>query len=64
MNAQIIVMNMCKNSRYDNGDEDTYIVIVTHIAIAEFSSSQETWAVYIERVEQYLMANKIKDENQ
>ena len=27
--------------------------MATHSAIAAFSSSQETWTVYIERLEQY-----------
>ena len=57
-------MNACKNSRYDTGDEDMYIVIATYGAIAEFFSSQQTWTIYIECPEQYLMANKIEDANE
>lgn len=54
---------MCKNSRNNTGDKDTYMysVMATHGAISELSSSQETWTVYGERLEQYLMANKIED---
>ena len=32
--------------------------------ISEFSSVQETWTSYIECLEQYLAANKIKDADQ
>ena len=53
-----------ENSRYDTGNEDTHIVMATHGAIAESSSSQETWTVYVEHLEQYLMANKIEDADQ
>ena len=48
--------------RYDSGDED--ITMATHGTIAAFSSSQETWTVYIERLEQYFAANKIEDADQ
>ena len=32
--------------------------------ISEFSSAQETWTSYIERLEQYLAANKVEDADQ
>ncbi|XP_065891709.1 uncharacterized protein [Dysidea avara] len=32
--------------------------------IVAFSSSQETWTVYVERLEQYFTANKIEDADQ
>ena len=48
--------------RYDSGDED--ITMATHGTIAAFSSSQETWTVYVERLEQYFAANKIEDADQ
>ena len=32
--------------------------------IAEFSSSQESWIAYVERLIQYLAANKIEDADQ
>ena len=35
-----------------------------HGTIAAFSSSQETWTVYVERLEQYFAANKIEDTDQ
>ena len=35
-----------------------------HGIISEFSSAQETWTSYIERLEQYLAANKVEDANQ
>ena len=44
--VQIIVVNACKNSRYDTADKDMHIVMASHGAIAEISSSQETWTVY------------------
>ena len=38
--------------------------MATHGTIAAFSSSQETWTVFIERLEQYFEANKIEDTKQ
>ena len=38
--------------------------MATHGTIAAFSSSQETWTVYVERLEQYFAANKIEDVDQ
>ena len=35
-----------------------------HGSFSEFSSSQETWTAYVERLEQYLAANKIEDADQ
>ena len=35
-----------------------------HGTIAAFSSSQETWTLYVERLEQYSAANKIEDADQ
>ena len=35
-----------------------------HGTIVAFSSSQETWTVYVERLEQYFAANKIEDTDQ
>ena len=35
-----------------------------HSSFSEFSSSQETWTAYVERLEQYLTANKIEDPDQ
>ena len=32
--------------------------------VSEFSSNQETWTAYVERLEQYLAANKIEDPDQ
>ena len=32
--------------------------------IAEFSSSQESWTAYVERLVQYLAVNKIEDADQ
>ena len=53
-----------EKSRYDIGDEDTYIVMATHGAIVEFSSSQETCIAHAECHERYLMVNKIEDADQ
>jgi len=38
--------------------------MAAHGTISEFSSSQETWTSYIERLEQYLAANKVEDADQ
>jgi len=38
--------------------------MATHGTIAAFSSSQETWTVYVERLEQHFAANKIGDADQ
>ena len=38
--------------------------MATHGTIAAFSSSQETWTVYVERLEQYFAANKIENADQ
>lgn len=38
--------------------------MATHGTIAAFSSSQETWTVYVERLQQYFAANKIEDADQ
>ena len=35
--------------------------MATHGTIAAFFSSQETWTVYVECLEQYFAANKIED---
>ena len=35
-----------------------------HGSFSEFSSSQKTWTVYVEHLEQYLAANKIEDADQ
>ena len=35
-----------------------------HGSFSEFSSSQETWTAYVQRLEQYLAANKIEDADQ
>ena len=35
-----------------------------HGSFSEFSSSQETWTAYVERLEQYLAANKVEDADQ
>ena len=32
--------------------------------VSEFSSNQETWTTYVERLVQYLEANKIEDADQ
>ena len=34
------------------------------VAVSEFSSSQEIWTAYVERLEQYLAATKIEDADQ
>ena len=39
-------------------------MMATHGTIAAFSSSQETWTVYVKRLEQYFAANKIEDADQ
>ena len=36
----------------------------TYGVISKFSSSQETWTAYVERLEQYLAANKVEDADQ
>ena len=38
--------------------------MAAHGTISEFSSAQETWTSYIERLEQYLAANKVEDADQ
>ena len=38
--------------------------MATHGTIGAFSSSQETWTVYVKRLEQYFAANKIEDADQ
>ena len=38
--------------------------MAAHSIISEFSSAQETWTYYIERLEQYLAANKVEDADQ
>ena len=38
--------------------------MATHSTIVAFSSSQETWTVYVEILEQYFAANKIEDADQ
>ena len=38
--------------------------MVTNGNVSEFSSAQETWTFYIERLEQYLTANKVEDADQ
>ena len=35
--------------------------MAAHGTISKFSSAQETWISYIERLEQYLAANKVED---
>ena len=42
----------------------TRILMATHGTISVFSSSQETWTSYVERLQQYLKANKIEDADQ
>ena len=48
---------------YYSGDEDLN-GFQEHGSFSEFSSSQETWKAYVERLEQYLAANKIEDADQ
>lgn len=43
---------------------ETRIIMATHGTMVAFSSSQETWTVYIECLQQYFAANKIMDTNQ
>ena len=38
--------------------------MATHGTISVFSSSQETWTTHVERLQQYLAANKIEDADQ
>ena len=38
--------------------------MTAHGTISEFSSAQETWTSYVERLEQYLAANKVEDADQ
>ena len=38
--------------------------MAAHGTISEFFSAQETWAPYIEHLEQYLAANKVEDADQ
>ena len=38
--------------------------MATHGTISVFSSSQETWTSYVERLQQYLVTNKIEDADQ
>ena len=38
--------------------------MAAHGTISEFSSAQETWTSYVERLEQYLAANKVEDADQ
>ena len=38
--------------------------MATHGTISVFSGSQETWTTYVERLQQYLAANKIEDADQ
>jgi len=38
--------------------------VAVHGTISEFSNTQETWTSYIERLEQYLAANKVEDADQ
>lgn len=38
--------------------------MAVHGIISEFSSAQETWTSYIERLEQCLTANKVEDADQ
>ena len=42
----------------------TRILMATHGIISVFYSSQETWTTYVERLQQYLAANKIEDADQ
>ena len=38
--------------------------MATHGTISVFSGSQEIWMTYVERLQQYLAANKIEDADQ
>ena len=38
--------------------------MAAHGTISEFSSAQETWTSYVERLKQYLAANKVEDADQ
>ena len=38
--------------------------MAAHGTISQFSSAQETWTSYVERLEQYLAANKVEDADQ
>ena len=42
----------------------TRIKMAAHGIISEFSSAQETWTSYVERLKQYLAANKVEDADQ
>ena len=48
--------------KYNSGDEDIMAAYVG--TISEFSSTQESWTVYVERLVQYLAANKIEEPDQ
>ena len=46
---------------YDIGDEDTTVAMATHGSVGEFQITQETWQSYVERLQQYFIANDVKD---
>ena len=42
----------------------TRILLATHDTISVFSSSQESWTTYVERLQQYLACNEIENADQ